>query len=123
MTSVILGFMAGGAINKGAAVKLSAYTNDAVVVIAATGTTDTVLGIAQETVASGEACSVCVFGETYVKANAAIGFGDQLACVAAAGLVDTAVAGARTFGVCLQAATAQNDLVKALVGVGVGQAT
>lgn len=121
MSAVIHPFRAGAAINKFCAVKINAYTANAVEVIAATATTDAVIGIAQTTVVAGEDVGVCIFGETYVVANGAFTLGDLLCCVAAAGLVDTAGAAARAFGIALQTATAQNDQVKCLVGVGVGQ--
>ena len=67
--------------------------------------------------------NVVIWGESLVNANGACAVGDYLQSVASTGKLDTAAAGERAVAVALGAAGAAGDYVKALVNVGVGQAT
>lgn len=75
------------------------------------------IGILQSVAAAtGEQVRVRVFGESYVKANGAFSVGDYLSAAAATGFVDTASDGTDyPIAIALEAATATNDEVKAMV--------
>lgn len=65
--------------------------------------------------AIGDAVPICVFGRCKVKANGAFSIGDLLNSAASTGFVDTKGSTEHAIAVALEAATAQDDLVLALV--------
>ncbi len=85
------------------------------VAVATSGTRQ--IGILQTTAAAaGEQVRVRLLGESYVKANGAFDLNDRLTGIATTGFVDTAVDGTDyPIAIALEAATAQNDEVKAFV--------
>lgn len=117
--SVPVSFVAGGAITRNAALKMSSGT-----VVVTTAITDHVIGVAQQDAASGEQVPVLTSPGTVVTmvASAAILI-DAMLMPGAAGKVATAAgATALTCGQALEAAAADGNLIRVLFRPGVKSA-
>jgi len=69
--NIVNSFIAAGAITEFAAVKIDAAGK---VVVATTGTTSTVVGVAQRAASTGDAVDVVIFGETKMISDGALTF-------------------------------------------------
>lgn len=108
----LISIEAGATVTKGRMVKLSSGK-----VIHTTAIADNAIGVATESVSSGDQCPVQLFGKAKVTASAAVTIDDPLMCTASgAGKVSTAAgATAVVVGVALQAAGADGDVIEALL--------
>lgn len=98
-------FLAGGAIVKGHAVKLS--TSDGQTVVECTAATDKGIGIAQGDAASGEFIEVAIAGGgAKAKAQTTVAIGDLLASHTDGTIKPTVTANDRVLGVAMQGAAA-----------------
>jgi Na+-transporting NADH:ubiquinone oxidoreductase subunit NqrF len=99
---IIQTFLAGGAIVKGHAVKISA--NDGKTVIECTAATDKGCGIAQSDAASGAPVEVAVGGGAKCLAQTTVAIGDLLASHTDGTIKPTTTANDRVLGVAMQSA-------------------
>lgn len=98
--------------NKYVAVKLTSTEGE----VDLATTTNKAIGILQSVGVAGESVRVRLFGESFLKANAAFSIGDYLTGIAATGKLDTAVDGTDyPIAIAIEAATAQDDEVKGFV--------
>ena len=108
-------FKAGAAVPKYRMVKVGAAENE---VIHTTAIADVALGVALETVASGEFVPVQILGIGKCVASAAVTLGDKLMLTATgAGKVSTSAGAANEVGIALQAATADGDVIMVALSV------
>lgn len=107
LTGVVRSFLADAAITKNTFVKLTSTGVDV-----ATAATDKIIGIALNTVATGEQVSVCISGTAKVQASTTISIGAWLTATTAGQAVTTTTDHQVVVGVALSAATAQNDYVE-----------
>jgi len=86
------------------------------------GAGENAIGVAQTDGAAGSHVNVCLLGETYIIAGAAIATNTILKAVASGHADDAAaIEGEYDLGLALEAATAANDQIKMLFGVGVNE--
>lgn len=111
---IIKTYIAGGTIAKGQCVKAGA---DRTKVAVASAATDKIIGIAQNAVASGDACEVAMHGGG-AKGNAGgtISTGDLLTSDSAGDLIATTSANNRVVGVALEDAV-DNDIFSVAVAL------
>lgn len=110
-------FIAGGAITAKTCVKMSAADT----VVVTTAITSDVVGVALETVASGERVSVLTLSGAKVKVtcSAAVTAGDQVMPGANGKCATSAGATAKSFGIALSTSAADNETVEVLTRFGV----
>lgn len=105
-------FRGAGALTAFTAVKMTtAVSGEETVTVAGDG--DLAIGILQEdVVAAGDSANVCVAGESFALANAAITVGVLVQSVASTGKIGAAAATEYVFGYALEAADAQDNKIK-----------
>ena len=115
-------FLADGAVVKYTVVSLSSAASDGRARVATTANSATApLGVAQETVATGEEVEVMLIGVTLVAANGAYAVGDSLMVAASDGQVDTGTDNAGDnywrVGLALEAAGAADEHRAMLINI------
>lgn len=117
-----LGFVANGAITAGTIVKLSSDDSSGNQrVIVAADSSDKPIGVALESVSSGDRVQVRLAGIAFVSANGDYAIGDELMVAASDGEVDTfsGTSGQNRFvvGIALEAAGAAQELKAMLIRI------
>lgn len=83
------------------------------------GDGENAIGVAHTTAAAGENVNVCIFGECLITAGAAIALNTVIRGIAAGKADDVATTiGEYNLGIALEVASADDDIIKMLFGVG-----